>query len=139
MNAKEALLYDIFFFNQNDKVMNIEPAILFLMHIMNIGRLDQATHNLEFILAEIEKYEKITGSEGKVRGCVTFAFEVCQKVGVSKYATKIGLLLTHIKKYFTTLQCRLQPKLACKTYRRLISFQAVGNGHHFESRFRTWQ
>jgi integrator complex subunit 3 len=82
-SAKEALMYDIFFFNQNDKVMNIEPAILLMMQ--NALRSPELTSAfLDFILIEIDKYEKVTGSEGKIKLAVQFAFEFCQKVGVVK-------------------------------------------------------
>lgn len=76
-------MYDIFFFNANDKVMNIEPAILLMMH--NLLRYPELSSNqLEFILSEMEKYEKIVGNDGRVRACVNYAFEHCQKVGVVK-------------------------------------------------------
>jgi len=57
-NAKLALFYDWLFFTKTDNIMNIEPAILLMVH--SIPKYVDMTHSLlEFLFLLVENYDPI--------------------------------------------------------------------------------
>ncbi|MED6124719.1 hypothetical protein PIB30_061588 [Stylosanthes scabra] len=81
-SVKLALFYDWLFFDERvDNVMNIEPAILLMVH--SVQKYIDITHNLlEFLLHLVDNYDVQVDNKGLIANGVSSALQLLAKKGV---------------------------------------------------------
>lgn len=115
-NAKLALFYDWLFFHENvDNIMNIEPAILLMIN--SIPKYVDVTHTLlEFLFLLVDNYD-VQRKENVVQG-VSSAFDILARKGVVqslKVLTRCNMLSTYLKERLEKLVSKANSPLAVTT------------------------